>query len=152
MIISHNLARMVDVRRSLNAVAAGTSTQNGTGIDMRGYDGVLFIAGVGTLTATQTTSLKAQQSDDDGGTDTYDDLAGSSSGNLADGDSNKLLVLDIYRPQKRYVRPVVVRGTANAVIDFVLAIPYRGQVMPALLHSTVAKAFKVLSSPAEGAA
>ena len=116
------------VSRSLNAVAAGTTDQNGAGVDMQadgGYDGVTFIAAFGTLTATQVTQIKAQQSDDDGSTDDYTDLAGTLVGPLADGDSNKLLVLEIFRPTKRWVRCVVDRGTANAVIDGVVTFEWK---------------------------
>jgi hypothetical protein len=51
------------------------------------------------------------------------DLAGSLHTALADTDGNKCLVTDVFRPQKRYVRAVVTRGTANAVIDGVIALP-----------------------------
>lgn len=56
-----NLGQDVKVLRALNAVAAGTSVQNGSAIDMQGYDGVMFVAAFGTLTATAVTGLKAQQ-------------------------------------------------------------------------------------------
>lgn len=148
----HSLMQCVEVRRVMNAVAAGTSTQNGTGVDVQGYEGVAFVAAFGALTATQTTSLKAQQSSDDGSTDTYDDLAGSSSGNLADSDGNKLLATEIFKPLKRYVRPVVVRGTANAVIDGVFALLYRAEKTPVPTHSTMAKTPEIFNSPAEGTA
>lgn len=144
----------ISVVRALNAVAAGTTVQNGTGFDMQsdgGYDGVLFILAVGTLTATQVTALKAQQSDDNGSADDYTDLAGTLTGPLADADSNKLLVLDIFRPSKRYVRPVVNRATGNAVIDGVIAIGYRNRTPPTAQGSNVAAA-EAHVSPAEGTA
>lgn len=149
---NHTLLQCVEVRRVMNATAAGTTSVNGTGVDVQGYDGVAFVAAFGTLTATQTTSLKLQQSSDDGSTDTYDDILGSSTGNMADGDSNKVLMSEIYKPLKRYVRPVVVRGTANAVIDGVFAMLYRAEKSPTPQHSTVSKAAKFLRSPAEGTA
>ena len=65
--------------RSMNAVAAGSTVQNGNGFDLSadgGYDGVLIIASLGTLTATQVTQLKAQVSSDDGSADAYTDLSG----------------------------------------------------------------------------
>jgi hypothetical protein len=120
-----NLARIVTAIRSVNATAAGVTAINGTHVDMQGFDGVLFIMGVGALTAGQVTALKAQ-----GGAAVNDsdqaDLVGAVSPNLADPDSNKLVFLDVYCPQQRYVRPVVLRATQNAVIDFVIAILYQG--------------------------
>lgn len=144
----------VRITRVLNAVAAGTTVQNGTGVDMQadgGYDGVLFIGTVGALTATQVTALKAQQSDDDAAADDYTDLAGTLTGPLADGDSNKALALDIFRPGKRFVRPVFNRATANAVLDGIIAIQYRGRTPPAAQGANIAFS-EAHVSPAEGAA
>lgn len=109
------------VDRVMNAVAAGTTDQNSSSVDMQAdtaYDEVTFIALFGALTATQVTKIKVQQSSDDS---VWNDLAGSESAALADADGNKALAVTV-RPQKRYVRCVVDRGTANAVIDGVLAI------------------------------
>lgn len=138
------------VTRVLNAVAAGTSSQNGSVIDMQGYEGVAFVAAFGTLTATQVTSLKAQEGDASNLSDAAD-LEGTSTGPLADGDSNKLLVLEVFKPLKRYIRPVVVRGTANAVIDGVIAIQWAGRVKPETQGSNVAFS-KTVVSPSAGTA
>lgn len=146
-----NLLKDIKVTRVMNAVAAGTSVQNGSVLDMSGWDGVMFIAQVGTLTATQVTGLKAQQGAASNMADAAD-LAGTAVGPLADGDSNKCLVLDIYRPRERYVRCVVTRGTANAVIDGVIAIQYRGRKAPVTQDTTTIAANESHVSPAEGTA
>lgn len=145
-----DLGKDILISRVANAAAAGTSNVNGTAVDMTGWDGVIFIAGVGTLTATQVTKLKAQQGAASDGSDGAD-LASSATSAMADGDSNKLLKIDIFRPQKKYVRPVLVRGTANAVLDFIIAIRYRGQKAPITEDSTISQ-YKTLISPAEGTA
>ena len=149
-----NELKNVKITRLLNAVAAGTTEQAGSVLDMEGYEGVMFIASFGTLTATQVTSLNARAGDASDGSDATTsaaDLAGSKVGPLADGDSNKGLVLDVYRPQKRYIRPVIVRGTANAVIDGVWAIQYSARLGPTTQPTSVA-ASKQLASPAIGTA
>lgn len=146
-----NLLKDTKVTRVLNAVAAGTSAQNGSAVDMSGFDGVTFILMVGALTATQVTSLKAQQGNASNMSDAQD-LANTLVGPLADGDSNKCLVLDVYRPTDRYVRPVVNRGTANAVIDGVIAIQYRGRKSPVVQDTTTIAANEQHVSPAEGTA
>jgi hypothetical protein len=43
-----NLSKAVKVARVLNGVAAGTTDQNGSVVDMQGFEGVQFVA----LTAT----------------------------------------------------------------------------------------------------
>jgi hypothetical protein len=146
-----NLSKAGKITRVMNAVAAGITSQNSSSVDMLGFDGVMFIALFGALTATQVTSIKAQQSSDDGSTDAYDDLIGTLVGPLADADGNKILVLDIQRPQKRYVRCVVNRATANAVIDGVLAVQYRAAKMPTTQPTSVAS-IETHLSPAEGTA
>lgn len=148
--IMNNLLQDCKITRVMNAVAAGTTAQNGSTLDMSGYDGVLFVASFGTLTATQVTSLKAQQ-DAASGMGTAADLAGTLVGPLADGDGNKCLALDVYRPQERYVRCVVNRATANAVIDGVIAIQYRSRKAPVTQSTTIAFSEQHIS-PGEGTA
>jgi hypothetical protein len=55
-----NLARNLRIARALNAVAAGQTDQNGGIIDMANYEGVVFIAALGTLASGAVTGLKAQ--------------------------------------------------------------------------------------------
>lgn len=146
-----NLLKGIKVTRVMNAVAAGTTSQNGSTLDMSGWDGVLFVAQLGTLTATQVTGLKAQQGNASNMSDAAD-LINTAVGPLADGDSNKCLALDIYRPLERYVRCVVTRGTANAVIDGVIAIQYRGRKAPVTQDTTTIAANESHVSPIEGTA
>lgn len=149
--LSQILKDQVSISRVLNAVAAGTSVQTSSAVDMQGFDGCLFILAVGALTEDQVTSLKAQQSSDDGVVDGYSDLAGTLVGPLDDADGNKLLVLDVFRPEKRYLKAVVNRSTANAVIDGVIAIKYSARSLPTSQGASVAAA-EAHVTPAEGTA
>lgn len=146
-----NLLKEVKLTRVMNAVAAGVTSQNSAILDMSGWDGVTFMAMLGTLTATQVTSLKAQQGQAANLSDAAD-LAGTLVGPLADTDSNKCLVLDVYRPLDRYVRCVLGRGTANAVIDGIVAIQYRGRKSPVSQDTTTIAFNEQHISPAEGTA
>lgn len=145
-----NLSRGVKITRVMNSQAAATTDVNSSTIDMANWEGVVFIAAVGALTATQVTQIKAQQGQLADASDMAD-LAGSNTGPFADADGNKMLVLDLYQPQERYVRCVVDRGTANAVVDGVIAIQYGSRKAPTT-HDTSVKATKFLQSPAEGTA
>lgn len=150
--MSATLNEIVRVMRSSNAVAAGAANSNGNGFDMEadgGYDGVMFVAALGTLTATQVTGLKAQVSSDDGAADAYADLAGTATTAMDDADDNKMVVLDIFKPPERWVRPVVTRGTANAVIDGVIAIGYRGRSLNTS-HDATVQTSKVVKEASEG--
>jgi len=146
-----NLSKSIKITRVSASAAAGTSDVTGSVLDMQGFDGVLFIASFGTLTATQVTSLKAQQGSQSDGSDMAD-LEGSKVGPLADGDGGKCLVLDLFRPGKRYVRAVVDRGTANAVVDDVIAVQYCGTKAPTTHDAATIAAAELHVSPAEGTA
>lgn len=133
-----NLSKIVKAVHVLNSVAAGTSNQTGTHVDMADADGVVFIADIGTLTSTQVTSLKAQGGNLANDSDQAD-LTGAVTAAMADTDSNKMLILDVYRPSNRYIRPVVQRATANAVINCVIAILYQVDKMPIVDDATVSQ-------------
>lgn len=146
----NHLSDEVKVTRVMNAVAAGTTDQESSIIDMAGYDGVLFVASFGTLTASQVTSVKVQQNSANS-TSGMADLAGTSTGPLADADSNKVLMVDVFQPEEQYLRLVVDRGTANAVIDGVVAIQYKARALPVTQSSTVSASEQHVR-PAEGTA
>ena len=134
-----NLTKQVNLVRVVNSTAAGVTAINGTHVDMEGWDSVVFICLMGTLTAGQATSLKAQNGAAVNDSDQAD-ITGAVTANALDGDSNKALVLEVYRPQKRYVRPVVNRATQNGVVDGVFAIQYQGDKLPpSALDATVSQ-------------
>lgn len=137
--------------RVLNAVAAGTSAQTSSVIDTAGYDGVKIYTGFGAITTGAVTSVKLQQSSDDGVADGYSDIEGSSI-TVNDDDDNQFVVHDLYRPQKRYIKVVISRATQNAVIDGVLAVRYSPKKLPATNDSATIVALESYASPAEGTA
>lgn len=142
---SFNVARASKATRVSNAVAAGTTDINTTVLDMQGFESVEWVASFGALTATQVTLIKAQQGDLSDGSDAAD-ITGAATAALADADSNKCLRLEIVRPTKRYVRCVVDRGTANAVVDGVVAVQHHAHKQPVSDDSTVKeKVSKVVS-------
>jgi hypothetical protein len=146
----HSLQKQVKVTRVMNAVAAGTSDQNSSVIDMQGWDGVTFLAAFGTITSGAVTSVKVQQGADSGLSDGAD-LEGTSV-TVADDDDNQIAIVEVYRPRERYVRLVVDRGTQNAVIDGVIAIQYNGRRQPSTHDSSTVIAAESHNSPAEGTA
>ena len=133
----------------MNAVAAGTSDQNSESVDVGTGRVATFIAQFGTITTNAVTSIKVQQSPT--GTSGWQDLAGSKV-DLADTDDNKIAIVEIENPVKRYVRLVVGRGTANAVISGVIAIVTRVKSRATIQASGEVAGSKILSSPEEGTA
>lgn len=147
-----NLQSLAQIQRVVNATSAGTTAINSSAVNMTDFAGVVFVVLLGTLTSTTVPSVKVQQSDDDGSTDAYSDLE-SSSAAATDADGNKMLVVEVRSPLKKYVRAVITRATANAVVDGAIAIPYGPTLGPPSVHSTQANATKkILNQPAEGTA
>lgn len=105
--------------------SANTTDVNSTGVDMAGFDGVLFIARYGTAAADNL--IHAEQSSDDGSVDTYTDIAGSEPNSA--GASSEIQFVDIINPQERYVRCVAVRGTSSTV-EQITAIRYKARSKP----------------------
>ncbi|MAV35188.1 MAG: hypothetical protein CMJ59_06985 [Planctomycetaceae bacterium] len=128
-----NVSRGIKFTRVLDAVAAGTSDQNSSSVDMKSYDAVTFVVGFGAITASAVTSIKLQGSDDDL---SFSDLAGTAI-TVADSDDDKIVLSEINQPQQRYVRCVVDRGTQNAVIDFAVALQNKANKAPVTQSSTV---------------
>lgn len=140
-----HLTDQTKTTRVMNAVAAGTSDQESSAVDMSGFDAVRFIALFGALTATQVTKLIAEHSDASGSG--FTPIADATTAALEDTDGNKLLIVDVSRPTKRYVRAVIDRGTANAVIDGVIAEQYRARTLPATQPTSVKETVKVNEAP-----
>lgn len=89
--------------------ASGTSDVTSSIIDTAGYEGVVFRTSLSTANATNT--LKVQQSTENA-TDNMEDVAGTS---VSSGTTNEDLVVEVYRPTKRYLQVVVSRGAATTV-------------------------------------
>lgn len=109
------------VFRALAPAAAGTDDQlDGTGVNMRttgnGFTSVAFAVLFGTITASAETTIAVQQSADDGSTDAYTTISGSEVTVPADGD-DAVYFTDVVEPTKPWVRVIVTRATANAVVD-----------------------------------
>ena len=129
------------IKSAAATTGAGTSEVDGAGIDMAGYEEVLFIAKFGTAASGNT--LQAQQSEDDS---SYADLEDT----LVDvGSSDEIVWLNLIKPAERYVRIQVQRGTSTT-LDWAVAILGGAHKLP--VDNTVAGtiAGEIYNSPAEG--
>jgi hypothetical protein len=143
-----NLGHDVKITRVSAAAAAGITAVNSAVVDTQDYDGVMFIALFGTITATGVQSLKAQMGALANGSDQAD-IAGSKA-TVLDTQSGFAAVVDIVRPTQRYVRGVVQRATANSVVDGIIAIQYRADKRPTVQDAASIAATVILQSPALG--
>jgi hypothetical protein len=117
---------------------------------MEGFEGVEFIMLGGTIT-DGLLAIKVQEGAQPALGDAAD-LQGTLT-TLQNTDDNKAAVVDVFRPAKRYVRPVIVRGGATgAVIDGVIAIQYKARSKPTINDATTVGATETWVSPPEGTA
>lgn len=120
--MSTNLLKDAKILRVENAAAAGTSTLTSDVVDMLGYDGCTFIAMLGDVTDTSELELVIQHGDLSNGSDLADTTVTTSFTAGASDADNMVLAAEVVRPAKRYIAAKLVRGTANAVVDGILAI------------------------------
>lgn len=145
-----NLLTECLITRVTNDAVAGTSDADSTVLDMTGYDGVLFVALFGDITTTAVIQLVAYENTASSTSSPAPTLVtGGATAPLTCGataQDNGMLVVDVIRPSMRYVFARVHRTTANAVIDGVLAIQYRGKTPPPITQGATVLA-SITSTP-----
>lgn len=145
-----NLENNVVLDRVSNAAAAAQTAVTSSSVDMANFEGVRFIAFLGAIDSSGAPELKVQQSSDDGSTDAYSDLEGSAVA-AADTNDNGLLVVDVKRPLKRYLRAVLSRSGGDAALDGIIAEKYGARLAPVTQTADVIDS-AALVSPDEGTA
>jgi hypothetical protein len=111
---------------------------------------VYFEIVLGAVSAGGTGLIKIQMSEDNGVSDPFIDVAQTGL-TYTSVNSQQLGVIDIYRPQRQYLRVAIIRGTGgNTAITAILALAYHLQVAPVLLDTTVMNVIW-LSNPGPGA-
>lgn len=140
-----NLSSLVKLTKVADHTTAGTTDVESAILDMSGYEGVLFITSYGT--AATNNILKAQQ-DDVNSAGGMADLTGTG---VASGSSDEDVWLDVYRPQKRYVRCIAVVDTSSTV-ESIWALQYGAREM--VVDNTTSGTIigEIHASPAEGTA
>ena len=126
-----SLLKAAKIDKVLVATAAGTDdTLTGDILDLQNCDSVTGIAILGDVTTTSVITLKAYTGDDSALSDgAYETVTATVTADATSAD-NKLLILDIVKPGKRYCRFDLVRATANAVVDGIIGIRYNFRTIP----------------------
>jgi hypothetical protein len=126
----------------LGYTAAGQTKKTSDIIDMDGYDGVLFVAGLGTVLENGTVDVYVEQNDANS-TSGMARLATTAAYTITAGNAavaKSAIVVDVYKPGERYIQCNVTPAVANAVILGVVAIRYKSHLCPvtndSLLQST----------------
>jgi hypothetical protein len=100
-----------------------------TGIDMQGFDGVMFIANIAATSTSQHT-LKAGFSrvSSTDAIANYVDLQGAYVSSPSSAASS--LVLDVYRPTQRYLNATLLYPTSSGGPTSIVAVQYWGDKSP----------------------
>lgn len=134
-----NLLKECKISRVANSAVAAQTEVLSSVVDMTGFDGVIFIALLGDVTATSVLTLTAKgntASSTSSPTPVTQKATDAYTAAASDAD-NKLLIVDVPKPQLRYIFASLTRTTANAVVDGIIAIQYQTRSKPQSLDATV---------------
>mgnify|MGYP000957245839 len=134
-----SLLNEVKITRVANAAAAAQTEVLSSVLDMQGYDGVMFVALLGDITATSVLTLTAKgntASSTSSPTPVTQVATAAFTAGASDAD-NKVLVVDVFDPALRYVFASLTRTTANAVVDGIIAIQYTAELRPTTQDASV---------------
>ncbi len=119
------------LNKDIDTQASGTGTTTGDALDMSTFGSICFVLALGDCADGAVITLKAQQGSTANLSDAAD-ITGAAVSFTASATSadNKLLILDVKRPLKRYVRCAVVVATAAAVIESAVSLRYSPAAIP----------------------
>jgi len=131
-------------------VAAASSTDSNSDIlDMTGFDGVVFIAPIEDSVSGGVATLKVEQdvANSDAGMALITGASAVATSAANDDLNGKVLVLDVYKPQERYVQGVRVSATQNIAFGTLIAIQYNGRFKPPTEHASIAELVALVAPP-----
>ena len=133
-----NFIGNVKISRVEDGAVAGVTVLTSDVIDMQNFDGLVFLAALGDVLATAVNVLQAQHSDVGDGSGMTNIVASvvSWTADATDAD-NKLMLLEIFRPTKRFLRVTLTRTVANTVLDGIFAFQSSPALAPVTQHSSV---------------
>jgi len=142
-----NLIKNTKITTALD-YASGTASRNGAILDMQGFEGVLMIVKFATIATSAVGDIHAEQDSAVGG-GTMADLAGTAIA-VAHNDDEQIFIIDLYRPQERYVRVVVTKDASNAMAESAIYVQYGAKELPIDNNVTDAVTYELHVSPDEG--
>lgn len=141
-----NLLQRVKIDQVLGYYAAGTTKRTSDIVDMANYDGVMFIAELGTIIENGTLDVFVDQNSANS-TSGMARLATTTVHAVTAANAalaKSAIVVDVYKPQERYLQCNITPATQNAVILGITAIRYSGRVKPDA-NSDLLKATQLIS-------
>jgi hypothetical protein len=96
---------------------------NGTGVDMQSYSGVAFHIQIGAITGAGTLAARLEE-DTVSNFASATNIANAALVNVTNTTPNNVMILEVWRPTKRYVRCVITQA-ANTVVASVISTRFR---------------------------
>jgi hypothetical protein len=134
-----NLSKAIKVTVVEAAAAAGQTALTTDVLDMSGYEGVIFIALTGDVTATSvlTLTVKGNSANSVSSPTPVTQKATDAFTAAASDADSKVLMVDVYKPTLRYMFASLTRTTADAVVGGIIAIQYGATNKPTSQDATV---------------
>lgn len=117
------------------AAAAQTALTSDT-VDMLGFQECTFAALLGDVSSGSVLTLTVHHSDESGANFAATTCAATFTAGASDADS-KVLAVNIVKPTKRYLRGVLTRTTADAVVGGIISIQSQPRDLPVTQDATV---------------
>lgn len=143
------LYNQVDIREIGAPVAAGSSIDdNSDRIDMAGYEGAIFIVPItdSVDTGVATLTIEENSTDSDSGMTAISGAVATATSAANDDLNNTLLIVEVHRPQERYLQAVRTSATANIAYGNATVILYGARKMPVTDHASVQASATVASA------
>lgn len=143
------LYNQVDIREIGAPVAAGSSIDNNSDrIDMAGYEGAIFIIPItdSVDTGVATLTIEENSTDSDSGMTAISGAVATATSAANDDLNNTLLIVEVHRPQERYLQAVRTSATANIAYGNATVILYGARKMPVTDHASVQASATVASA------
>lgn len=133
-----NLSKDIKITVVKAAAAAAQTELTSDVLDMQGWSGVMFIALTGDVTTGCVLTLTAKGNSANSTSSPTPVTQGSATFTAGDTDADsKVLIVDVYEPQMRYVFASLTRTAANAVVGGIIAIQYQPDSKPTSQSASV---------------
>lgn len=123
-----SILKDMKITRVNNAAAAAQTELDSSCVDMAGFDSVLFVIALGTVTdaSVMTMTIKSNPTNSNSGGTT--EKAGTAV--TASTSSNKTMAVEVHKPSQRFVYCAFTRTAQNAAVDAIYAIQFNAKSVP----------------------
>lgn len=138
----------IKILKVMDSQAAGVTGPASDIVDMQGYNAACFVCKLGAVVDAGSVRMDIQQNTANSATGMATLSGAAAVIAAADTDSEQSLVVDVIKPQERYLRALITRADQNSEIDSVFCYLYNPIAVPVTQPATI-DASALAVSPAE---